>query len=371
MGDPIPAEVTFQGADALCRVSDYERAARETMPAALYDRLFGSAGDAVWLSCQNNLAGFREVNLRPSVLVDVRNRSHATTVLGQHVSLPVMLAPTGTHKWAHPQGELASARAAGRAGTVMMVSTNSNYSLEDIAKAATGPVWFQLYYFADRGITESLVRRAEDAGYSALVLTVDSANAPVERRCRDIAVWSVAEAETPAAHETFASLKFDGPQLKVAWHESGVSWKDLEWLASITELPIVVKGIQTAEDAEHCADVGVAGMVVSNHGGRALEDACATVRQLPEVVDAVAGRAEVYLDGGVRKGIDVLKALAIGARAVLVGRPLYWGLAVNGEEGVVDVLEILRSELDMAMALCGVNDASAVPRRLCAIPKAW
>lgn len=371
MGDPIPADVTVRQAPSLCRVADYERAARATMPAALYDRLFGAAGDAVFLSCQNNLAGFREVQLRPSVLVDVRNRNAATTVLGHQITSPVMLAPTGTHKWVHPEGELASVRAAGRAGTIMIVSTNSNYSLEDIAKAATGPVWFQLYYFPDRAITESLVRRAEAAGYSALVLTVDFANAPVERRCGEVAVWSVAEAETPAAHETFASLHFDGPLLKSAWHESGVCWADLEWLTSITELPIVVKGIQTAEDAEHCADIGVAGVVVSNHGGRALEDACATVRQLPEVVDAVSGRLEVYLDGGVRKGIDVMKALAIGARAVLIGRPLYWGLAVGGEDGVVDVLEILRSEFDMAMALCGVNSASAVPRRLCAFPKAW
>jgi 4-hydroxymandelate oxidase len=355
----------------LPRLSDYAEHARATMPMALFGRLFGAEGDAIWLSDQNNLAGFRKIDLRPSVLVDVRKRNLATGVLGQQIRLPVMLAPVGTHKWAHPAGELASVRAAGRAGTVMVVSTSSSFSLEEIAEQASGPVWFQLYYFPDRGLTEALVRRAEAAGYSALVLTVDFANAPVEQRRDDRIVWNMADIEAPAAHGNFADFDTGGPLLKAAWHESGVTWSDLEWLCSISTLPVVVKGIQIGEDAARCVEAGVAGIVVSNHGGRALEDAAATVRQLPEVVAAVSGRVEVYLDGGVRKGIDVLKALAIGARAVLIGRPILWGLAANGEDGVFDVLEALRTELDMAMALCGVRDASSVERRLITAPTSW
>lgn len=364
---PVPPR-----APELPRLADYERRARQVMQPALFDRLFGGDGGATWLTNKNNLDGFRRVKLRPSVLVDVRDRSAATTVLGQAISLPVMLAPVGTHRRAHPEGELASVRAAGRAGTIMIVSTSSSYKLEEIAVAATGPTWFQLYCLPDKAFTTDLVRRAEGAGYSALVVTVDSVNAPVDRRRADTVVWNMMEAEAPRAHGNFPDIELPGSTLlRAAWHESGASWTDMAWLAEMSSLPIVIKGVQTAEDAARAVDAGVAGIIVSNHGGNALEDAAATIEQLVEIVDIVGDRAEVYLDGGVRKGIDVLKAVAVGARAVLVGRPIYWGLAANGEDGVVDMLDVLRSELDMAMALCGVKDITSVDRELVRIPREW
>lgn len=357
---------------ALPRIADYEQRARRTMQPALYDRLFGGEGGSTWLTNQNNMNGFRRVKLRPKVLIDVRERSLATTVLGDRISLPVMLAPVGTHKRAHPRGELASVRAAGRAGTIMAVSTSSSYNLEEIAAEAVGPIWFQLYCLPDQEFTASLVKRAEQAGYTALVVTVDSVNAPVDRRRSDTVVWNIAEAEAPQAHGNFPDIELPGSTLlRAAWHESGASWADMAWLVGMARVPVVIKGIQTAEDAIRAANIGVAGIIVSNHGGNALEDAVSTVEQLVEIVDAVGDRVEVYLDGGVRKGIDVLKALAMGAKAVFVGRPIYWGLAADGESGVVDIIDVFRSELDMAMALCGVADVTRIERELVKVPNDW
>jgi 4-hydroxymandelate oxidase len=269
------------------------------------------------------------------------------------------------HGAACEEGECATARAAGALGTLMVASTESTRPLEDIAQAATGPLWFQLYFSSStRGHAERLVRRAEAAGYRAIVVTVDSSRwGQKERHARSEATFewppsgNFIQDPLPERDEDEA----DGAAL---------TWADVEWLRAITSLPLVLKGVLTAEDAHQCAERGIAGILVSNHGGRQLDTVAPTIEALPEVVSAVSGRCEVYLDGGVRRGTDVLKALALGARAVFVGRPILWGLAVAGAEGAQHVLELLRDELELAMALAGRAtladiDASVVrPRAL-------
>lgn len=353
-------------------LSDIEAAARSALLAATWDYYASGAEDEATL--RGNRAAFERICLNYRVLVDVRTRRLETTVLGEKISMPILVAPTAFHRLAHPDGELATARAAARAGTVMTVSTLSTTSVEDIARAAPAPLWFQLYVYKDRGATRALVERVEAAGCRALVLTVD---APVlGRRERDMrnqfrlpegvrienlnaagfgALPSVAAESGLAAY--FATLL-----------DAGLTWSDLDWLRSITRLPVLVKGIVRADDAVRAVDHGVAAVVVSNHGGRQLDTSPATIDVLEGIVSAVSGRAEVLLDGGVRRGTDVLKALALGARAVLVGRPVLWGLAVGGETGVTEVLDILRDELDRNLALLGCADVKDVTRDLVTTP---
>ena len=339
----------------LLTVPDYEARARQTMPTALFDRLFGAYGGPTMLSNTNNLRAMDSVKLRPRVLADVSHRELSTEVLGNRISLPVMLAPTGTHQRAHPDGELASTKAAGGAGTILSLSTAASYSIEEVAEVATGPLWFQLYFFKDRELTEILVRRAQDAGYQALVLTVDNLGARSTEREQRYAYTLQAE----RILKNFVGIEL--PNLPTrdnfgASFESALHWSDLEWLRSLTTMPLVIKGIQTAEDARLCAENGVEGLVVSNHGGHALDGTEGTIDMLPEVVDAVGDRLEVYVDGGIRHGSDVLKCLALGAKAAFVGRPIFWGLSVNGQDGLSHILEIFRDELDVAMGLCGLTD---------------
>ena len=339
----------------LLTIPDYEARTRQTMPTALFDRLFGTYGGPTMQSNTNNLRAMDAVKLRPRVLANVSHRELSTEVLGKKISLPLMLAPTGTHQRAHPEGELASTRAAGEAGTILSLSTASSYSIEEVAEVATAPLWFQLYFFKDRELTEILVRRAQDAGYSALVLTVDNLGARSTEREQRYAYTLQAE----RILKNFVGIEL--PNLPNrdnfgASFESALHWSDLEWLRSLTTMPIVIKGIQTAEDARLCAENGVEGLVVSNHGGHALDGTEGTIDMLPEVVDAVGDRLEVYVDGGIRHGSDVLKALALGAKAAFVGRPIFWGLSVDGQAGLSHILEIFRDELDVAMGLCGLTD---------------
>lgn len=357
---------------ALLSVSDYQRAARERLPRDMYDTLFGDHGAEDWEANTNNVDGFREIVLRPRVLVDVSHRSMATTALGSPISLPVMIAPSGHQQRVHPDGELATARAARAAGTIMALSTAASHSIEEVAAAATGTLFYQLYFMRDRRVTERLVRRCEAAGYRAILLTVDMPG--IRSRERDMRYsWNLAEEGRLAAAlepdrllRNFRGMADEIPGAQIPTQsnfneccDDSLTWSDLEWLRGLTDLPIAIKGIQTAEDARLCAEHGVAGLIVSNHGGFGLRDAPATVSVLGEVADA-AGEVEVYLDGGVRTGADVLKCLALGARAVFIGRAQIWGLAIGGEAGIAHVLEILRSELDVAMAYCGVADVTAV-----------
>jgi len=328
-------------------VWDYERLAEERLDANAHAYFAGGAGDEVTL--RENLAAFEQRKLRPRVLVDVQNVSTATTVLGTEVELPILIAPLALQRMAHPDGEVATARAAAAAGTIMCLSTAATARPAEVAAAAPGGArWFQVYVFADRGLTGELIDEAVENGFSALILTVDTPY--LGRRERDLRVEFEIPEHLTVTGDIFG-LGFD----------PGLSWKDLEWLAGYG-LPVVVKGILTAEDAELACEHGAAAVVVSNHGGRQLDGVPASLDVLQEVGAAVAGRAEVLLDGGVRRGTDALKALALGARAVLIGRAMLWGLAVGGEEGVAHVLRLLRAEVELGLGLLGCRSPADVTR---------
>ena len=328
-------------------VWDYERLAEEKLDANAHAYFAGGAGDEVTL--RDNVAAFERRKLRPRILVDVQTVSTATSVLGTEIALPIVIAPLALQRMAHPDGELATARAAAAAGTIMCLSSAATCAPAEVAAAAPGTArWFQVYVFKPRDTTTALVEEAVASGYDALVLTVDVPY--LGRRERDIRVeFKIPEHLTPQA------------DLYSGGFDASVSWRDLEWLAGYG-LPLVVKGILTAEDAKLACEHGAAGIVVSNHGGRQLDGVPASLDALEEVVDAVEGRAEVLLDGGVRRGTDVLKALALGARAVLIGRAMVWGLAAAGEEGVVDVLRLLRYEVELGLALLGCASPADVSR---------
>lgn len=332
-------------------VFEYEAIARTQMAPAHWDYIHGGSDDEVTL--RSNRAALECIRLRPRVLVDVSANvlDTRTSVLGIPISMPIMVAPMSMHCLAHPEGECATAQAAGRANTLMIVSTTATRSLEEIAKAASGPLWFQLYVYPSLEYAEKLVHRAESAGYKAIVLTVDLptlGNREKDRRN------NVIIPPPPFFEANFVGVEKNGQE----W--VSLTWESLTWLRSITSLPILLKGILTAEDALLTLEHGMDGIIVSNHGGRQLDTALASIEALPEIVNAVAGRCEVYFDGGIRRGTDVLKALALGARAVLVGRPVLWGLAVNGAEGAYHVLEILRQEFELAMALSGRPTLSSI-----------
>jgi isopentenyl diphosphate isomerase/L-lactate dehydrogenase-like FMN-dependent dehydrogenase len=326
-------------------VWDYEQLAEEKLDANALAYFAGGAGDEVTL--RENVKAFERLKLRPRVLVDVGSVTTHTTVLGTGVALPVLIAPLAMQRMAHPDGELATARAAVSAGTIMCVSSAATTRPRELADTGCDR-WFQVYVFADRALTLELVDEACASGYSALVLTVDTPF--LGRRERDLRVdFKIPEGITPIS-DLFAR-PFD----------TSLSWKDLEWLTGYG-LPVVVKGILTAEDARLACEHGAAAVVVSNHGGRQLDGVSASIEALEEVADAVAGRAEVLLDGGIRRGTDVLKALALGARAVLIGRAMLWALAANGEAGVRHVLELLREEIELGLALLGCASPDDVTR---------
>ncbi|MBJ7260277.1 MAG: alpha-hydroxy-acid oxidizing protein, partial [Chthoniobacterales bacterium] len=279
-------------------------------------------------------------------------------------------APTAFHRMACAEGECAAARAAGLAGTIMVVSTLSTTTIEDIAAAAKGPLWFQLYIYKDRGATADLIRRAEAAGCRALVLTVDAQvwgrrEADVRNNFKLPDGLTMANLAEHAKQMFPAGIPGSGLAAYVAQMlDPSLSWRDLAWLREQTKLPILLKGIVRADDAKLAVEHGIAGVIVSNHGGRQLDTAPATIEVLPRVVDAVAGKIPVLVDGGIRRGTDVVKAIALGAQAALIGRPILWGLAAGGEEGAFRVLEMLRSEFDLAMALCGAKSVAGLDRSI-------
>ena len=343
----------------LVTVDDYEARARELLPQGVYDYYAGGAGDE-W-TLRENRAAFERFPLRPRVLVDVSTIDTSTSVLGESMSAPILVAPTALHRMAHPDGEVETARGARRFGTVMTLSTLASSTIEDAA-AVAGPRWFQLYVMEDRDHTAEMVKRAHAAGYSALVLTVDLPVLGIRDR-------DERNSFSPPEGVEFANLAVkrpgdvDGSDLftyVLSEHDRSLTWDDLAWIRSLAPLPLVLKGVVTAEDARLAVEAGADCIVVSNHGGRQLDGTLPSVEALPEVVDAVEDRAEVLLDGGVRRGVDVLKALALGARAVMVGRPILWGLTVDGADGVRRVLELLRVELEIAMALAGCSNVSEI-----------
>ncbi|HZO58624.1 MAG TPA: alpha-hydroxy acid oxidase [Solirubrobacterales bacterium] len=344
-----------------CNVADYERIARERLEPGAYGYFAGGAGDERTLD--DNVAAYRRWQLRPRALVDVSAATTAATVLGAEVSMPLVVAPVAFQRMAHPDGEPGMARAAAAAGTVMVLSTLATATPAEIAAAAPGARrWFQLYIFRDRGVTRALIEQAEEAGFEAIALTVDVPR--LGRRERDLRTGFVIPAEVTVPSFAAAAGKPTGgtPADMFSLMDPAVTWDDLEELVSDCNLPVLVKGILTAEDAALAVDHGAAGVVVSNHGGRQLDGATATIDALPEVADAVEGRIEVLVDGGIRRGADVVKALALGARAVLAGRAPLWGLAARGEQGAREVLELLREEIELAMVLTGAAAPDALNR---------
>jgi isopentenyl diphosphate isomerase/L-lactate dehydrogenase-like FMN-dependent dehydrogenase len=328
-------------------VADYVEAAREQVPPELWCYFEGGALDEV--SLRANVAAYGRWRFRPRMLVDVSELSLETTLLGTPVPMPLGVAPFAMQRLLAPDGECATARAAAAAGVLMVVSTLTTCRHADIAAAAAGPRWLQLYVVRDRQQTLDHIAEAREAGYSALVLTVDMPY--LGRRERDLRLGF--PNPPPDLELPYANLFQTSP---------AVTWRDLEWIRTETQLPLVLKGILTREDALLAVEHGADAVWVSNHGGRQLDHVAAGLDALPEVVESVGGRAEVYVDGGVRRGGDVLKALALGARAAFAARPFACGLAVGGEEGVASVLSILREELRLALGLLGCTSPEQVSR---------
>ncbi len=355
-------------------LAELEAAALQRLSPMARDYYAGGARDEITLGW--NRRAWDTIRLHYRVLVDVSNRDPSTTVLGQPIALPVMLAPTAFHKLAHPDGEIATARAAAAAGAGMICSTLGTVAIEDIAAArppeTAAPLWFQLYVYRDRAITRGLVERAEAAGYQALVLTVDAAE--IGTRERDaknrfalpdgMTVANLAGTGKAALGPGGDGAAGSGLSAYVRSQlDQSLTWSDLEWLAGITSLPVLVKGIVRPDDACRALKHGARGVVVSNHGGRQLDTAPATADVLRPIADAMYGIDEsctVIVDGGIRRGTDIIKALAMGARTVLVGRPQLWGLALGGQAGVEHMLSLLRAELLEGMALCGCPDVASI-----------
>jgi 4-hydroxymandelate oxidase len=351
---------------------ELEALAREKMDRGAFEYISGGADDE--FSLRRNREDFARIGLRPRYLVDVSNIDTTTTVLGEPLAFPVMLAPTAGHKLCCSEGEVATARAAASAGVIQVLSTLSTTRMEDVAEAVDAPRWFQLYVYKDREVTRHLVERAEAAGYRAICVTVDVP--AIGNRERDRRNAFTFPPEFPLANLVDVNLEHLPVGVVGAASESGLgayiaskwdpslTWADIDWIRSLTRLPVAIKGLLTAEDAVLATEHGAAAVIVSNHGGRQLDGAASGIAALPEVAEAVGDRLEVQVDGGFRRGTDVLKALALGARAVLIGRPYMYALAVGGGEALAAMLEILRQELVNAMALTGRTSIGAIDRSL-------
>ncbi|WVZ87182.1 hypothetical protein U9M48_033868 [Paspalum notatum var. saurae] len=349
----------------ITNVSDYEELAKQKLPKMVYDFYAGGAEDQ-WTLKQNREA-FSRILFRPRVLIDVSHIDMSTSILGYKISMPIMVAPTALHKLAHEEGEVASARAAAAAGTIMTLSSWSSCSIEEVNSCGPGIHFFQLSVFKDRDIVQQLVRRAENAGYKAIAVTVDAPR--LGRREADLRNrFKVPENVVFKCFEGLDLSDIDKTNASrlaayvASQIDSSLSGKDIEWLQTITRLPILVKGVITAEDARIAIECGVAGIIMSNHGGRQLDYLPATISCLEEVVREANGRVPVFLDSGIRRGTDVFKALALGASGVFIGRPILFALAVDGEAGVRTALQMLRDELEIAMALSGCMSLKEITR---------
>jgi isopentenyl diphosphate isomerase/L-lactate dehydrogenase-like FMN-dependent dehydrogenase len=346
--------------DQLLTTDDAERFAEQVVPPDAWSYIVGGAGDERTLRW--NREAFSRYRLRPRVLVDVSAVETATTVLGTPVSMPVLVAPMAFQQIAHAEGEIAMARGTGEAGTLMCLSTVATATPADVAAAAPGaPRWLQIYVFRDREVSDEVIAQALEAGFSALVLTADLPVYGLRHREARLG-FEAPEGDVPSIVSARERGGDDEGPHSLGLLDSGLEWDYVGELAERWKVPVVVKGLVTAEDALLACEHGASGVIVSNHGGRQLDGAIASLEALPEVVEAVGDRAEVYLDGGVRRGTDVVMALALGARAVLVGRPVLYGLGFGGSTGVAQVLEILREETENALALLGCRSPAEVTR---------
>lgn len=350
----FPANSAF--AD-LFSLHDVEALARTKMDQRYYEYYKGGAADE--LTVRWNQERYQDLRLRSRVLVDVSKLDTSVELLGRRMPFPILLAPASNHRMAHPEGELATARGASMMETTMVLSSGSNTAVEDVARVTTHPLWFQLYVTKDRGFAKALVQRAETAGAKALCVTVDN---PVdgprnrEQHARPVLPPGVIHPHYVGMGSPAAKVTLDVVQ------PAQLAWKDIEWLQSFAKVPVLVKGIMNPLDAEIAVKMGVAGIMVSNHGGRSLDTQPATIEVLPKVADLVAGRVPIIVDGGIRRGTDVVKALALGATAVQIGRPYLYGLAVGGAEGVAHVIKILRQELMLSMANLGRPTIASIDR---------
>jgi len=341
----------------LVNLADFERVASEKLDAGVLGYFAGGAGDEETL--RENVAAWGRWRLRPRMLAGHSEWSARSELLGAELSMPVLVAPVAFQKMVDPDGEAAMARAARTAGTAMCLSTLATTIPSEIAAAAPGGRhWFQLYCFSDEGVTRALLENAVASGFEAILVTVDAPRAG--NRERDLRTgFQVPEGlGVPSVQAALGSQRAVTVAEAFQLIDPALAWADLETIASDCDLPVFVKGVLTGEDAALAIEHGAAGVVVSNHGGRQLDRVCATADVLEEAVDAVDGRGPVLVDGGIRRGIDVAIALAIGADAVLVGRPALWGLAAGGEQGALRVLEVLRAELELALLLCGCASPS-------------
>lgn len=353
---PVPGSV-----DKALSIWDLKAMARERLTEGHFAHIVGGAADEI--TVRWNREGFDKIRLRPNVLIDPTQIDTSTTLFGQKLAYPLLLGPTGGHRSTHPDGELATARGAGHANATMVLSTVSSTAIEEVVKVATQPIWFQLYVMRDRPFTRDMVLRAQDAGATALCVTVDTATTgPRNRQTRGrqrglpsggrgLPLLQGMKRSTSVESDIFSTSR-----------DPNLTWKDIEWLRSFTQVPLLLKGILDSADAERAIQEGVDGLIVSNHGGRNLDTSQATIEALPEIVEKVDGRIPVLIDGGIRRGTDIFKALALGATAVLIGRPYRYGLAAGGAPGVSRVLEILRRELEMTMASTGRTSIAQIDR---------
>ena len=343
-------------------LADFEPLAKRRMTHTAYEYIAGGAGDE--LTLRDNQAAFDRIRLLPRVLVDVSSIDTTVALFGQSLDFPILLAPTAYHRLVHPEGEIATVRGAAVAGATAVISSFATTSIEDVSRAAKGPLWFQLYVNRDRGFTRDLVQRAESAGCRALCVTVDSPTTGLrhrETRARFALPPGLERSNLKALGKGSAGATRPEEAIYNVVLDPTLTWKDMEWLQGITKMPVLMKGVLGPEDASRGAAAGF-GIIVSNHGARNLDSVPATIDALPRVADAVDGRVPILMDGGVRRGNDVLKALASGATAVLIGRPYLFGLAAQGAEGVARVVQILRRELLMSMALTGRRSLKEIDR---------
>jgi isopentenyl diphosphate isomerase/L-lactate dehydrogenase-like FMN-dependent dehydrogenase len=376
-------------------IEDLRRMAHRRLPRAAFDYLDGGAESEVTL--RGNVRAFEEIAFRPRNAVKLDECDLRAKVLGQDLAIPAILAPVGYSRLLHTEGEVAAARAAGEFGTGYILSTISGYKLETVRDATKGPAWYQLYLVGGRAASENAIERAHQAGFSALVITIDTAVAGMRERDHRNGMAPLlggsALAKLPYLPDILAHPRWlaafiadggvpdlanvvlpgKGPMklidVAAALANAAVTWDDLHWIRSVWPGPIVVKGVLTGDDAKRAADAGAAALVVSNHGGRQLDSVSATIRALPEVVAAVDGRIEVLMDGGIRRGGDIVKAICLGARAVLIGRAYAYGLAAAGYDGVVRALQILRVDVERTLRLLGCPSIAALDRSYVETPR--
>jgi 4-hydroxymandelate oxidase len=358
---PPAQPLSAAGAEPIC-LADFEPLARAKMSTMAWEYVTAGAGDE--LTVRWNKEAYQRIRLKPRVLVDASKLDTRITLFGQEHAFPILLAPTAAQTLTHHEGELATARGAGAARAAMVLSSFSSTSVEDVAALARTPLWFQLYVQSDRGFTRDLVQRVETAGCRALCLTVDTpVNGARNRETRaDVKLPPLPNMKGLKGSGSEGGFRTGALDIFNGASDATLSWKDVDWLLSFAKIPLLLKGILNPDDAERGVKAGVAGIMVSNHGGRNLDTVPATIDALPQVADKVAGRVPVLVDGGVRRGTDVLKALAFGASAVLIGRPYVYGLGAAGEAGVTKVLNILQREFQIAMVLTGRTTIPSIDR---------